>query len=110
MDCSQDSLELDGEISRINIFKGSDPFLPVVPSPEIFEEPLEDGLNAPPVTPLQSPYAFLKEGRWLFSLPPVVSTLFTHSEVKPPSDTLDTAETGSNPTPHVMVREDTKSI
>ena len=66
MDCSQDLLELDSEISRINIPWNSDPFLPVLPSPEISEEPLQDGLNTPPVTPLHSPYAFLKEERWLF--------------------------------------------
>ena len=105
MDCSQDLLELDSEISRINIFKDSNPFLPVLPSPEISEEPLEDGLNAPPVTPLQSPHAFLKEERWLFSLPPVVSTLSTYSEVKSPSNALDTTEIGLKPTPHVTVRE-----
>ena len=105
MDCSQDLLGLDSEISRINIFKDSDPFLPVLPSLELSEEPLEDGLNIPPVTPIQSPHAFLKEERWLFSPPPLVSTLSTHSEVKSPSDTLDTAEIRSNPTPHVTVRE-----
>ena len=92
MDCSQDLLELDSEINRINIFKDSDPFLSVLPSLEISEKPLEDGLNTPPVTPLQSPHAFLKEERWLFSMPLVVSTLSTHSEVKPPSDVLDTTE------------------
>ena len=105
MDCSQDLLELDSEISRINIFKDSDPFLPVLPPPEISEESLEDGLNTPPVTPLQSPHAFLKEKRWLFSLPPVMSTLSTHSAVKPPSDTLDTTEIRLKPIPHVTVRE-----
>ena len=51
MDCSQDLLELDSEIGRINLMRDSDPFLPVLPSPEISEEPLEDGLNTPPVTP-----------------------------------------------------------
>ena len=50
MDCSQDLLELDGEISRINDFKDSNPFLPVLPSLEISEEPLKDGLDTPPVT------------------------------------------------------------
>ena len=69
MDCSQDLLELDSEISRINILKDSDPFLPVLPSPEISEEHLENGLNTPQVTPLHSPHAFLKEERWLFSPP-----------------------------------------
>ena len=55
MDCSQDLLELDGEISRINDFKDSEGFLPVLLSPEILEEPVVDGLNIPPVTPLQPP-------------------------------------------------------
>ena len=96
MDCSQDLLELDSEISRINIPRDSDPFLPVLPSLEISEEPLEDGLNTPPVTPLHSPHAFLKEERWLFSPPPVVPTLFTHAKVTTPSDTPDTAEIRSN--------------
>ena len=92
MDCSLDLLELDSEISRINIFKDSDPFLPGFSSLEISEEPLEDGLNTPPVTPLHSPHPFLKEERWLFSLPPVVPTLSTHSEVRPPSNTPDKTE------------------
>ena len=58
MDCSQDLLELDSEINRINIPRDSDPFLLVLPSPEITEEFFEDGLNTPPVTPLPSPHAF----------------------------------------------------
>ena len=33
-----------------------------------------------------------------------MSTLSTHSEVKSPSDALDTAEVGLKPTPHVTVR------
>ena len=85
--------------------RDSDPFLPVLPSPEISEEPLEDGLNTPPVTPLHSSHAFLKEERWLFSPPPVVSTLSTHSEVKPPSGVPDKTESRQNSTPHVTVRE-----
>ena len=105
MDCSQDLLELDSEIGRINLLKDSDPFLPVLPSPEISEEPLEDGLNTPPVTPLQSPHAFLKENRWLFSLPPVVSTISTQSEVKPPSEAPDEIVSRQNSTPYVTVRE-----
>ena len=55
MDCSQDLLEFDSKVNRINIPRESDPFLPVLPSPDIPEEPLEDGLNTPPVTPLQPP-------------------------------------------------------
>ena len=45
MDGLQDLLELDGEISRINNFRDSDPFLPVLPSLEISEEPSEDRLD-----------------------------------------------------------------
>ena len=40
--------------------RDSDPFLPMLPSLEISEEPLKDGLNTPPVTPLQSPMHFLR--------------------------------------------------
>ena len=92
MDCSQDLLELDSEISRTNILKESDPFLPVLPSPDIPEGPLADGLTTPPVTPLHSPQAFLKEGRWLFSPPPVMPVIPTQSEVKSSFDLLDTTE------------------
>ena len=108
MDCSQDLLELDSEVNRINIFRESDPFLPVLPSLGIPEEPLEDGSNTPPVTPLHSPpppHAFLQEDRWLFSPPPVLPVIPTHSEVKPSSNVLDTTKIGLNPTPHATVRE-----
>ena len=105
MDCSQDLLELDSEISGINNFRDSNPFLPLLPLLEISEEALEYGLNTPPVTPLQSPHAFLKEKRWLFSLPPLVLTAYTHFEVKPPLDTSDITEIGPHSTSHVSVRE-----
>ena len=102
MDCSQDLLELDSEISRINILKESDPFLPVLPSPGIPEEPLADGLNTPPVTPLRSPYAFLEEEMWLFSPPPVMPVIPTQSEVKSSSNLLDTTKSS---TPHDTLGE-----
>ena len=105
MDCSQDLLELDSEIRRINILKGSDPFLPMLPSPDLPEESLADGLNTPPVTTLHSPHAFLKEERWLFSPPPEMPVIRTHSEVKSSSNVLDTTEIGSNSTPHDTVKE-----
>ena len=66
MDSSQDELGIDNENNRTIFLRESDPFLPVIPSPEI-KEPLEGGLNTPPATPLHSPHAFLKEDRWLFS-------------------------------------------
>ena len=47
---------------------------------------------------------------WLFSLPPVVPTLSTHSEVKPSSEAPDIAEIGSNSTPHVTVRENKPAV
>ena len=50
---------------------------PVIPLPEIEKEPQEGGLNAPPTTPLHSPHTFLKEGRWLFSPPPVLAAAST---------------------------------
>ena len=102
MDYSQDLLKLDSEISRVNILKESDPLLPVLPSPDIPEEPLADGLTTPPMTPLHSPHAFLKEERWLFSPPPVMPVIPTQSEVKSSSNSLDTTE---NLTPHDIVRE-----
>ena len=79
MDCSQGLLELDSEISRINILKESDPFLPVLPSLDIPEKPLAEGLNTPPVMPLHASHAFLKEDRWLFSLLPEIPVMPTHS-------------------------------
>ena len=91
MDCSWDLLGLDSEISRINILKESDPFLPVIPSLDIPEEPLADGLNTPPVTP----HAYLKEERWLFSPLPVMYVIPTQSEVKSSSNLLDTAESST---------------
>ena len=105
MDCSQDLLEFDSEVKRINIPRESDPFLPVLPSPDIPEEHLEDGLNIPSVTPLQSPNAFVKEERWLFSPPPIMHVIPTHSEVKLPSNVLDTAEIGLNSIPSHSERE-----
>ena len=77
MDNSQDELGIDNENNRTIFLRESDPFLPVIPSPEIEEEPLEGGLSAPPATPLQSPHTFLKEGRWLFSPPPVLTAVST---------------------------------
>ena len=77
MDNSQDELEIDNENNRTIFLRESDPFLPVIPSPEIEEEPLEGGLNAPPTTPIQSPHTSLKEGRWIFSPPPVLTSVST---------------------------------
>ena len=77
MDSSQDELGIDNENNRIIFLRESYPFLPMIPSPEIEEEPLEGGLNAPPTTPLHSPHAFLKEDRWLFSPPPVLTSAST---------------------------------
>ena len=79
MDNSQDGLGIDNENNRTIFLRESDPFLPVIPSPEIEEEPL-GGLNAPPTTPLHSPHTFLKEGRWLFSPPPVLTAASTKSD------------------------------
>ena len=68
MDSLQDELEIDDENNRTIFLREVDPFLPMIPSPEIEEEPLEGGLNTPPVTPLHSSHTFLKEDRWLFPL------------------------------------------
>ena len=77
MDSSQDELGIDNENNRTIFLRERDPFLPVIPSPEIEEEHLEEGLNAPPTTPLHSLNAFFKEDRWLFSPPPVLTAAST---------------------------------
>ena len=91
MDSSQDELGIDNENNRIIFLRESDPFLSMIPLPEIKEEPLEGGLNTPPVTPLHSPHAFLKEDRWLFSPPPVLTAAPTK---------LDNFKTEFSSTPH----------
>ena len=53
MDCAKDLLELDSEVNNLNLLKEDDPLLPVLPSPEIPEELLEEGFKTPSVTPLQ---------------------------------------------------------
>ena len=71
MEGSQDLLQLDNEMGRINIMRDSDSSLPVLPSPDILED-LRTELNTPTTTPQHSPHAFLKEDRWLFSPPTFV--------------------------------------
>ena len=66
-------MELDNENNRTVFLRESDPFMPILPSPERQEEFLEEGLKKPPSTPIHSPHAFLKEDRWLFSPPPVLT-------------------------------------
>ena len=65
--------------------------MPILPSPERQEEFLEEGLKTPPPTPIPSPHAFLKEDRWLFSPPPVLT---------PENTNLDKSETKTDTTPH----------
>ena len=60
MDCAKDLLQLDSEVNNLNLLKEDDPFLPVLPSPEIPKELLEEGFKTPLVTPLHSPHAFLQ--------------------------------------------------
>ena len=64
--------------------------LPVLPSPDILED-LRTGLNTPPATLQHSPHAFLKEDRWLFSPPPVLTVASTR---------LDNFRTEFSATPH----------
>ena len=90
MDNIQDDVELDIENNRTVFLKENDPFLPIIPSPGIQEEPLEERLKTPPATPIHSPHAFFKEDRWLFSPPPVLTSEHTN---------LDNFETGFNLTP-----------
>ena len=56
--------------------RDSNSSLPVLPSPDILED-LRTGLNTPPTAPQQSPHAFLKEDRWLFSPSPVLTVAST---------------------------------
>ena len=91
MDNTQDDVEHDIENNRTVFLKENDPFLPIIPSLGIQEKPLEERLKTPPATPIHSPHAFLKEDRWLFSPPPVLTSEHTN---------LDNFETGFNLTPH----------
>ena len=100
MDCSQDVLGLDNKNNKINFLRKSDAFLPVIPLLEIKEEPLEEGLNTPPATPLHSPHAFLKEDRWLFSPLPVLTVTPAKFEAKSTPNILDNSGTEFNSTPH----------
>ena len=84
-------MELDNENNRTVLLRESDPFMPILPSPERQEEFLEEGLKTPPSTPIPSPHAFLKEDRWLFSPPPVLT---------PENTNLDTSETKTDATLH----------
>ena len=83
-------MELDNENNRTVFLRESDTFMPILPSPERQEEFLEEGLKTPPLTPIHSPYAFLKEDRWLFSPPPVLT---------PENINLDKFETRSDTIP-----------
>ena len=84
-------MELDDKNNRTVFLRKSDPFMPILPSPERQEEFLEEGLKTPPSTPIHSPHAFLKEDRWLFSPPPVLT---------PENTNLDKSETKTDTTPH----------
>ena len=83
-------MELDNENNGTVLLRESDPFMPILPSPERQEEFLEEGLKTPPSTPIHSPHAFLKD-RWLFSPPPVLT---------PENTSLDNSETRTDTTPH----------
>ena len=83
-------MELDNGNNRTVFLKEGDPFLPIIPSPDRQEDTLEGGLKTPPSMPIHSPHAFLKEDRWLFSPPPVLTSEHTN---------LDNFEIGFNPTP-----------
>ena len=96
MDNMQDDIEVDIENNRTVFLKESDPFLPIILSPGIQEEPLEERLKTPPATPIHSPHVFLKEDRWLFSPPPVLTSEHTN---------LDNFGTGFNLTRHDTDKE-----
>ena len=85
--------------------RDSDSSLPVLPSPDILEDFLENGLNTPPVTPLHFPHGFIKEERELFSPTPVVSSPSIQSEVKPSLQVLNETLDILNSRPHIQVKE-----
>ena len=87
-------MELDNENNRTVFLRESDPFMPILPSPERQEEFLEEGLKTPPSTPRHSPHAFLKEDRWLFSPPPVLTLENTN---------LDKSETKTDTTHMILI-------
>ena len=101
MDDLLDNIDLDIENNRTVFLKESDPFLPILPSPEIQEEPLEERLRTPPATPIHSPHAFLKEDRWLFSPPPVLTS--EHAK-------LDNSEIGLNLTDNTDKRRKSPAL
>ena len=60
MDNIQEDVEFDIENNRTVFLKESDTFLPIIPSPGIPEEPLEERLRTSPATPIHSPHAFFQ--------------------------------------------------
>ena len=94
-------MELDNEHNKTVFLRESDPFMPILPSPERQEEFLEEGLKTPPSTPMHSPHAFLKEDRWLFSPPPVLT---------PGNTNLDNSETRTDITPHDIDKDQNSKV
>ena len=60
MDNTQDFLGNDSEVSCITLQHEYDPYLPTHPSPVIPEETLEDGINTPPPSCVNTPHTFLR--------------------------------------------------
>ena len=101
MDDILDNIDFDIENNRTVFLKESDPFLPIIPSPEIQEEPLGERLSTPPATPIHSLHAFLKVDRRLFSPPPVLTT--EHAK-------LDNSEIGLNLTGNTDKRKKSPAL
>ena len=101
MDDILDNIDFDIENNRTVFLKESDPFLPIISSPEIQQEPLGERLSTPPATPIHSPHAFLKEDRRLFSPPPVLTT--EHAK-------LDNSEIGLNLTDNTDKRRKSPAL
>ena len=91
MDNIQNGMEFDNENNKTVFVMESDPFLPIIPSPERQEDTLEEGLKHPHQHLIHSPHAFFKEDRWLFSPPPMLTPEHTN---------LDNFETKFDPPPH----------
>ena len=62
MDDILDNIDFDIENNRTVFLKESDPFLPISPSPEIQEEPLEEKLKDTPSNTYTFPTCFSQGG------------------------------------------------
>ena len=101
MDKTDNSMEIDSEVDSINFTKDCDPFLPVIPSPRLPEEIFQETVKTPPVTPMHSPYPFLRE-ETLFSPPPHIPREFTESDGISLQNPTRKQKTTTRPKPYIL--------